>query len=205
MRGVSVVETLIVSALFFGLLTLLVAFFMKGNRMAVKTEAMSRVQHEASRLARAVAGDLYQGTWKWSQWSNGNLIVLSSRPNDVSEPALEFKPLTGEVLWKKWVAFVLDPNSGEVRRHEVPLASNTADLTTVPLPMLNLPDLPTLPPGGGRVVGRNILEFAPMGSPTSGTIEFRVKAGTEVALGNLSKEEKVVEVALTTTIRVGEP
>lgn len=202
--GISVVETLIVSALFFGLLTLLVAFFVKGQRMAVKTEAVSRVQHEASRLSRAVASDLYQSTWKWSQWSDGALIVLSSRPGEDDEPALEFQPLTGEVLWKKWVAFVLDPTTGEVRRHEVRLNSETADLSTLPLPVLNLTDLPALDPAKGKVVGRDILEFAPMGSHSSGTIEFRVKAGTEVALGNLKPEEKMVEVALSTTIRLGQ-
>lgn len=198
------VETLIVSSLFFGLLTLLVAFFIKGNRMAVKTEAMSRVQHEASRLSRAVASDLYQGTWKWCQWSDGALIVLSSRPNEDDDPELEFEALTGAVVWKKWVAFVLDPTTGEVRRYEVKLHSETADLSTLPLPALNLTDLPGLDPSKGKVVGRDILEFAPMGSPSSGTIEFRVKAGTEVALGNLKPEEKAVEIALSTTIRLGQ-
>jgi hypothetical protein len=198
-RGVSIVEVLVVSVLLFGLLTLLAMFLVRGKKLAVKTETVGRVQHQASVLARKLSRDLYRGTWEGSQWEDGALIFLSSKPVNPIEPPVDFEPGTGKTMWKKWIAYYLDRNTNEVLRYESPLAAPTADPITAPLAWL-LADLPPVTPG--RPMARGISSFVPAGAGGARTIRFSIVAFGDVPLGNLGAAEKRVEVGISTLVQV---
>ncbi len=202
----SIAEVLVVASLFFGLLALVVLFFVRGNRLAVRSEMFGRVQNEAILLTRALSRDLYQSTWEWTQWDDGQLIFLSSRPlsaNAGSEPAVEFESGTGRVIWKKWVAYILDDETGRVLRYEEPMSPPRADLTGVTSPF-ELADLSDLEQSQMRVVARQISSFVPEGLVGPNLVRFRVVARGELPLGNLSEDEKVIEVGMVTSIRLNQ-
>ena len=202
-RGFSILEMVIVSGLFFGLLALVSAFVVKGKRIAVRTETLASVQHEATKLVRALSQDLGRGTMETPKWSVGSLIFLSSKPVDRSaEPELEFDASSGKVLWKSWVGYHLDPADGKVRRFVSPLATPVAEPIDAPNEW-DLTDLPGLDLSTGRIVAKQIIEFVPEGAPSADYIRYRVRARGEVPLGNLSAVEKTVEVELSTTVRLG--
>jgi hypothetical protein len=202
-RGVSVVEVLIVAVLFFGLLSLVASFLVKGKRLAVRTESLSSVQQEAVKLTRALAQDLNRGTQIDMRWASGALVFLSSKAVDpTSEPELEFEAGTGRVVWKQWVGYYLDPASMEVRRFTQALASPSSDPFSITGGLLET-DLPGLPSSQGRVVARQILDFVPTGRVAENLMEFRVRAQGQVPLGNLTDQEKIIEVELSTMIRMG--
>lgn len=205
-RAVTIVELLIVATLFFGLLSLVTMFMVRGKRMSVRTETLSQVQNEAVKLTRKLAEDLNRGTLGGGvsgEWGNGSLIFLSSKPLDSSlGPVLEFDTASGAVVWKQWVAYYLDPTKSEVRRFSQPLPTPVSD------PLLAtggwvLADLPGLPSSNGTVVALGIVEFFPTGRTLDDAMEFSVKARGEVPLGNIGEAEKIVEVAMSTMIRMG--
>ena len=204
-RGVSIAELLIVSILFFSLMSLVTMFMVRGKRMSVRTDTLCRVQNEAIKLTRKLTEDLNRGTiWGGltGQWQNGGLIFLSSKPLDSSTgPALEFDP-KGRIVWKQWVAYYRDPSTNEVRRFSKPLPSEVSDPALAAGSWM-LPDLPGLPPSEGHTVAVGIVEFYPTGRDLEDAMEFLVKGQAEVPLGNLKQAEKLVEVEISTMIRLG--
>ena len=67
-----------------------------------------------------------------------------------------------------------------------------------------LTDLPGLPPKEGLIVAEDIAEFFPTGRMTDTAMEFTIRAQREVPLGNMSDNEKLVEVEFSTMIRMGD-
>lgn len=200
-RGLTIVELLIVCTLFFGLMTLVAMFLVRGKRLAVKTEVLGRVQHQASVLARKLSRDLNRGTRTEWEWADGSLIFLSSAPVNSSDPPIEFEAGTGRILWKKWVAYYLNPDTNQVLKYESPLETPTADPATAPRVWLT-EDLPGLPPSQGRPVAREILSFFPSRPAGPNLIMFEIRAFGEVPLGNMGEAQKRVEVGISTLVRV---
>ena len=102
-RGFTITELLIVSVLFFSLLSLATMFMMRGKRVSVKTETLCRVQNEAVKLTRKLTQDLNRGTMKdgTGQYDLDGLIFLSSRPVDPdAEAEMTFDNTTGKIVWK---------------------------------------------------------------------------------------------------------
>lgn len=204
-RGVSIVELLVIAGLFFGLLSLVALFMVRSKRYAVRTEVLSRVQQEAVKLSRKLSEDVNRGTISGitSMWSSDGVVFLSSKPVDATtEPALEFDPSTGQVVWKQWVAYHRDSDSKEVRRFSKPLPTPVSD-SRIATDIWDLSELPGLPKNTGKIVATNIVEFFPTGRDTDNTMEWKIKASGELPLGNLSQAEKIVEVEIFTMIRMG--
>lgn len=194
-----------VVGLFFGLLSLVAMFMVRSKRYAVRTEVLSNVQQEAVKLSRKLAEDVNRGTVSGitSMWSSDAVVFLSSKPVDAdTEPALEFNQSTGQVVWKQWVAYYRDPSTNIVRRFSKPLATPVSD-SVAAQGIWDLSELPGLPPNTGKVVATNIAEFHPTGRETANTMEWKITASDELPLGNLTAEEKLVEVEMYTMIRMG--
>lgn len=198
----TIIEVLIVSTLFLGLLILVTTFMVKGKRMATKTESLASLQREVTALSRSLGRDLARATADRFQWGKQGIIFLSSKSADSDQPNLEFDTNTGSVKWRQWMAYSLDEKTQTVRRYSQALATPTGD-QFAPASAWDLADLSGLPIGEGKVMGRQILEFIPTGKADSQSLEFRIVAGGEVPLGNLSEQEKEIKVEVKTTLRLG--
>ena len=185
-----------------GLMVLLAQFLSKGSKYAHRTETISGVQREATKLTRALSLDLSRSTVDRFQWGAGSMIFLSSRSVDSNAPAVEFDPVTGGVMWREWAAYYLDQSAHVVRRFQQALAPPTSD-PIAPDSLWQLADLPDLPQDQGRVVARNIEDFSPTGKATSQSIEIKVVAKDVLKVGNVSNAEKNVQVEISTIIRLG--
>lgn len=204
--GVTITELLIVSVLFFSLLSLATMFMVRGKGISVKTETLCRVQNEAVKLTRKLTQDLNRGTMKdaTGQYDPNALIFLSSRPVDTTtEPEIEFDNSTGKIVWKQWVAYYRDPDTNQVRRFSKPLSPYVSRPIDASGSWL-LADLPGLPPASGQTVAEDITEFFPTGRMTNTAMEFTIRAQREVPLGNMGADEKLVEVEMSTMIRMGD-
>lgn len=198
-------ELLIVSVLFFGLLTLVSVFVVRGKRLAVKTESFASVQREAIKLARAIGEDFNRATDKQHNYNNDTVMFLSSKPVDqATEPVLEFDAATGQVLWKQWVAYYLHEPEKVVKRFNKPLPTPVSDplFATGAWDMTEFPTL-ALSPNEGRAMAKGITEFAVSRALGPNMWEFRIVAEGEVPLGNMSKEDKKVRVEIETGVRLG--
>ena len=205
-RGVTIAELLIVSVLFFSRLSLATMFMMRGKRVSVKTETLCRVQNEAVKLTRKLTQDLNRGTMKdgTGQYDLNGLIFLSSRPVDPdTEAEIAFDTTTGKIVWKQWVAYYRDPTVNQVRRFSKPLTPYVSRPIEATGSWV-LPDLPGLPPKEGLTVAEDITEFFPTGRMTDTAMEFTIRAQREVPLGNMTDKEKLVEVEISTMIRMGD-
>ncbi len=195
-------EVLIVAVLLFSLLSLVTNFLVKGKRMTVKTEALSSLQREATKLSRALGRDLARACGDRYQWGTEGIIFLSTKSTDSAQPTLEFDSATGMVLWKKWVAYSLDSETQTVRRYTQDLAGPTPDQFAPPSAW-DLADLAGLPVNEGKTVANNILEFVPTGKADSQSMEFRIVAVGRVPLGNMAEKDKELRVEIKTMLRLG--
>jgi hypothetical protein len=138
------VEVAMVMTLTLTLMTLMAAYFVRGQRYAAETETYSSVQRSANTLLRKMTDDIYRSSVEQIEVGTNRVIFLSFGPTDDNEPELELEPTTGKIVWKKWVGYYHDVGQETVFRGELPLDSTISDLSTAASPAVDLLTFPTL-------------------------------------------------------------
>lgn len=199
--GFTLVEGLIVCTLLLGMMSLVAAFFTRGQRYTVETNNYAWVQREANQILRKVADDLYRSTGQHSQSAASSVAFLSYGPTAPGQPAMEMKNPGGQILWKKWIGYYLDNDSHTLYRTEVPLDTPTSDLLAAPVPVANDVYLRSEPGLQRRPCGHGVMSF----SATRVSVRrFRVSLAAEGAaeLSGLNAQQRKIRVDVSTDISV---
>ncbi len=196
-QGLTLLEAVLVFALMMGLMLLITAFFIKGQRYATASETYGSTQRQATILLGRMVDELHKASRLHMMVgsSNDEIAAISfADPEGASagQPEVQFDTSTGRLVWKKWVAFYHDEPTRQVRRVETPLPSTTTDLAAAPTP---LPDFPTLRSNPqAKPIGQDVRDFE-VGLTATGA-SLTVTVAKQVPLSMLKEAEKDVSVTV---------
>ena len=197
-RGFTILETVLVMSILSGLMLLVTIFFSRARHYTSETETYSRVQRQANICIRKLADAFYSASRKYTQYYGNSVIFLSSDPVQSTDPRLEFDPLTGKIMWKKWMLFAHDAAKEEVYSEQVPLDSPTAELLNLPAPDVDLPYFASNALATRRIVARNVKDFNVQGTGVSFIVTVTCEDSAPVP--GRTDNDKIVEVSVTSEI-----
>lgn len=155
-RGFTLVEILVVVAVFGLLIGLIGAVAVLVQRYGRQSQQISEAQREVVACLRGVGSDLsFARGETWSKDNAEGYWFLSSRPPESQTSVPVFDSITGQLLWHTWVGVWRDAG-GEVRRAEILLSGgaqiyNNVDLSSAPAAVTSFTVLPRR-----RVLARKI-------------------------------------------------
>jgi prepilin-type N-terminal cleavage/methylation domain-containing protein len=199
-RGFSIIETVLVMSILSTLLMLVAFFFVRARHFTSDAETYSRVQRQANLSLRRITDDLTSASKTWHQYFGTSVVFLSTEPNNATDPRLEFDSATGKVLWKKWVCYYYDASQRSIIRSEIPLQTPVSDLTTKPLPNVDLVDFESAPAQKRRQIARDVKLFDVTGTGDSFIISVTCEATSPVP--GRQQSDKMVEVTVTTEVNL---
>lgn len=203
--GFTLVETSIVLSLLMVLMTLLAVYLARGRRISAETETYASVHDQASVLLRRISDELFRASHHYFDPTDGSGVTMLSygpvsRPADPDEPFIEFEPINGKILWKKWVCFFLD-GEGTIMRVEEKLASPDSELLVKPLPDVDTSYFRSLPMSSLQPISRKVKSFqVSLSSERTVTISVTTLAKTPVATAQESDKE--VEIQVSTEVNL---
>ena len=148
-RGLTLLEVLVVLALFSLVSGMILAVFILTHRYSRLYQQVSQAHRETAKCMQGISRELaraHHDSFRPASMVNVTWC-LSSKPLDgVNQALVEFDPVSGEMLWHKWIAIWCD-GQGEVRLSELPLAGGTqtflsVDLTTAPASLASFTTIP---------------------------------------------------------------
>ena len=202
-RAFSLLELIIGMAVLTAFLAMTYFTLAQGVRYVKETDSYAYPQKEGAALVRKISEELANSHERWviPGLNSGSIRFLSAENPETQASTLDFQPSTGQIIWKKWVAFVWNPTAQTVTRYELPLSPTAFDLTNEPDPGY-LPDqFPTLPNLRKRVVGRNIVDFKIIPSGTS-QHTLTVTSEKQVPVSARGNSPERVRVTMSATIVV---
>ncbi len=202
-RAFSLLELIIGMAVLTAFLAMTYFTLAQGVRYVKETDSYAYPQKEGAALVRKISEELANSHERWviPGLNSGSIRFLSAENPETQASTLDFQPSTGQIIWKKWVAFVWNPTAQTVTRYELPLSPTAFDLTNEPDPGY-LPDqFPTLPNLRKRVVGRNIVDFKIVPSGTS-QHTLTVTSEKQVPVSARGNKPERVRVTMSATIVV---
>lgn len=135
-RGFSLVEVSLIMGLTFLLMGLVTAFFLRGKQYLAETETYSSTQRAANALLRKISDDVYHSTVHQIRVLSGNIAFLSFGATSDDAAPIVLDPLTGKIVWRKWVGYSFAPQEEKIYRGELELTSTTMDPEVqLPVPM----------------------------------------------------------------------
>ncbi len=202
--GITLVETSIVLSLVLILMTLLGAYLTKGQKFSLETDTYASVHNHASVVLRRISDELFRSSHRYLDNTDGRGVTMLSygqiSSSDPEEPFIEFEPINGKILWKKWVCIFLD-GSGRIMRAEERLATPDSELLTKPLPNVDTAYFRSLPLNSLRLVSREVKNFEVVrSSERTVTVSITTWARTPVAAARDS--DKDVEITVSTEVNL---
>lgn len=127
--GFTLIEIGVVISLTLGLLALVGVYFARGQRYAAESRAYAEAQSAATAILRSMTEELGYCAFDPRVVEPGCAFFLSYRPADDDEAVLDLTN-SGQILWRKWIGYYLDPTLQQVVRGELALRTPLDDLTT---------------------------------------------------------------------------
>lgn len=204
-QGLTLLEAVLVFALMMGLMLLITAFFIKGQRYATASEAYGSTQRQATILLGRIVDELHKASRLHLMVgpSNDEIAAISFADPEgtgtgTGQAEVQFDTSTGRLVWKKWVAFYHDEPSRQVRRVETPLPSTTTDLAAAPTPLPDFPSLRSNPQA--KPIGQDVRDFE-VGLTATGA-SLTVTVAKQLPLTMLKEAEKDVSVTVRMDIHM---
>ena len=195
----------IVFSLLLLLLSLVAAYFVRGQQYIADTEAYLTAQREADKTLRQISTQLSRATTEHLKSftqsdpsDDPSYIYFLSFLSDVPDaPYILFDPSTHNIVWRKWICFYHDPLLGELFRADIPLTPETSDLLNKPLPNVDHTSFLTANP---KSIGRQITTFSVSDDSTNKvvTLALRARVLSPVPLRNDS--DKLIEIRLRSQV-----
>lgn len=190
-----------VAVLILGLMGVVSAYFVQGQRYNSEIGTYASVQRNATDTLARVTRELNQSTSIHSQTNTGNgVLFLSFGPTVDGEPPLLLDPTNGKIMWRKWVAILHDIENQKLLRVEVPLSSSTSQLTTAPAPAVALDSIQALPDASRRPLAEAISAFQIQ--PIGRGFKISLTSTGTVPVAALTAAQRKLNVSVTSTIAV---
>lgn len=201
--GITLIEVSIVLSLTLILMTILGTYLTKGQRFSLETDSYATVHNQASVVLRRVSDELFRSSHRYLHTDGSGVTMLSYGQvsgSDPDEPFIEFEPINGKILWKKWVGFFLD-ESGRIVRGQERLVSPDSELLVKPLPNVDTAYFRSLPADRLQPISRQVKKFEVINSSErTMTISLTTWAKTPVA--TMQESDKDVEITVTTEVNL---
>lgn len=201
-QGMTLPEVLVVAVLILGMMGIVSAYFIQGQRYNSEIGTYASVQRNATDTLARIIRELNQSTSLYSQTNTGNgVLFLSFGPTVDGDPPLLLDPTNGKIIWRKWVAILHDIENQKLLRVEVPLASATSQLTAAPAPEVPLDSsIQTLPEASRRPLAEAISAFQI--KPLGRGFKISLTSTGTVPVAALTETQRKLDVSVTSTIAV---
>jgi len=199
-RGFSLIELILAMSMLLGFLVITHMTLYQGTRYVKETDTYAYPQKEGSVVLRKLRDELSNSIDRWAipGANAGSIRFLSANAVLAQTPHLDFDPVTGDLVWKKWVTYLWNPTAETITRYELPLQTPTSVLVSEPSPTVIPDDFPTQPGVRSRCLARgiNFFQILPSGN---GRWLISLTAEKQVSVSSRRNRPERVRVNFETT------
>jgi prepilin-type N-terminal cleavage/methylation domain-containing protein len=197
-RGFTIVEVIICSVMMLVLLLGVYAMLTNGTRYARQTEAYAYAQREGVLVARALTNEVSNSVKNSAYTGSGWFEFLSGEPPDGS--GLAFDPISGKIIWRKWVGYYYRASDRTLVRAEIPLTTPTSVAAPLPEPP-GSPPTDFINAAIQRVVGHSLDSFTAAVS-SQGYWDFTIVTSYQAAVPGSQDQTKTARVTLVSRVHI---
>lgn len=201
--GITLIEVSIVLSLTLILMTILGVYLTKGQRFSLETDSYATAHNHASVVLRRVSDELFRASHRYLHTDGSGVTMLSYgqvSSGDPDEPFIEFEPINGKILWKKWVGFFLDA-SGKIMRAQERLMSPDSELLVKPLPDIDTAYFRSLPVASLQPISRQVKKFE-VAPSSERTVTITITTWAKTPVATMRDSDKDVEITVTTEVNL---